>query len=109
MITKTERIRALNDVLRTTGIGGRIVITSGIAALPLAESEAIVRAVQTFSDFNTDNDPHGEHDCAVLTAAGQRVIFKVDYYDHNMTYLAPDPSDPEQTCRVLTLMLSSEY
>lgn len=109
MIIKTERIRALNDVLRTTGIGGRILVTSGIAALPPAEGEAIMRAVQTFTDFNPGNDPHQEHDCAVLTAAGQRVIFKIDYYDKEMTYLSPDPADPRQTCRVLTVMLSSEY
>lgn len=109
MPTKTERIRALNDLLRTIGVGGRIVITSGIAALPPADGETIVRAVQTFTDFNPDNDPHGEHDCAVLTAAGQRVIFKIDYYDRDMKFLSPDPSDPRQTCRVLTILLSSEY
>lgn len=109
MTTTTERIRALNDVLRTTGIGGRILMTAGIAALPEAEAAAILNAVRTFTDFNPDNDPHGEHDCAVLTAAGQRVIFKIDYYDKAMTYLSPDPSDPKQTCRVLTVMLSSEY
>ena len=109
MNTQTERIRALNDLLRTTGVGGQFLVTSGIAALPPAEGEAIVCAVQTFSEFSSDNDPHGEHDCAVLTAAGQRVIFKIDYYDRDMTYLSPDPSDPEQTCRVLTIMLSNEY
>ena len=109
MNTKTERIRALNDVLRTTGVGGQVVVTSGIAALPQAEGEEVVRAVQTFADFNSDNDPHGEHDCAVLTAAEQQVIFKIDYYDCSMIYLSPDPSDPEQTHRVLTLMLSNEY
>jgi hypothetical protein len=109
MTTKTERIRALNDVLRTTGIGGRILITRGIASLPPTEGEAIMHAVQTFNDFTADNDPHGEHDCAVLTAAGQQIIFKIDYYDREMTYLSPDPSDSRQTCRVLTVMLSSEY
>lgn len=109
MATRTERIRALNDALRNNGIGGRILLTSGIAALPATDGAAIMRAVTSFSDFNSDNDPHGEHDCAVLTAAGHRVIFKIDYYDRTMTYLSPDPSDPSRTCRVLTLMLSSEY
>ena len=96
MTTKTERIRALNDVLRTTGIGGRILITSGIAALPPADRQAIARAVQAFSDFNPENDPHGEHDCAVLTAAGHRIIFKIDYYDQDIIYLSPDPSDRDK-------------
>lgn len=71
MTTKTERIRALNDTLRATGIGGCIVITNGIATLQPPEVEAVLQAVQTFTDFNPDNDPHGEHDCAVLTAAGE--------------------------------------
>ena len=109
MNTKTERIRALNDVLRITGVGGQVVVTSGIAALPPAEGEAIMRAAQSFTEFNADNDPQGEHDCAVLTVSGRRVIFKIDYYDRDLTYLSSDPSDPEQTCRMLTLMLSSEY
>ena len=33
MDTRTERIRALNDRLRTTGEGGHVVITRGLAAL----------------------------------------------------------------------------
>ena len=33
MDTRTERIRALNDRLRTTGEGGNVVITRGLAAL----------------------------------------------------------------------------
>jgi Protein of unknown function (DUF3768) len=72
MTTKTERIRALNDALRTTGNGGVVMLTRAIAALPIDDQLAILAAVRSFADFNPDNDPYGEHDCAVLTAAGQR-------------------------------------
>jgi hypothetical protein len=109
MTTKTARIRALNDALRTTGRGGRVMLTRGIAALPVEQVKEILLAVQTFTDFNPDNDPHGEHDFALLQAAGRNVMFKIDYYDPTMTGGSEDPSDPSQTCRVLTIMLASEY
>jgi hypothetical protein len=109
MTTPTERIRALNDQLRTTGQGGDVVATRGIASLDLPTKAAIFAAVQAFDRFTSDNDPHGEHDFGLLEVAGQRVMFKIDYYDSNMTYLSPDPSDPQVTCRVLTILLASEY
>ncbi len=109
MIDKTERIRALNDKLRTTGAGGDVILTRALASLPEADLILILTTVKDFTNFTPDNDPHGEHDCAVLTAASQRVIFKIDYYDKAKTYGSDDPSDPERTCRVLTIMLASDY
>lgn len=109
MTDKTARIRLLNDVLRTKGIGGRLIITSGVAALPSAALNEILLAVQGFDAFTPDNDPWGEHDCAVLTAAGQRIMFKIDYYDRTMSRGSSDASDIRLTRRVLTIMLASEY
>jgi len=109
MTTKAERVRALNDQLRTTGEGGQIVATRGIAALSLAAKAAIFAAVQTFDRFTPDNDPYGEHDFGLVEVAGERVMFKVDYYDRSMTGHSPDAADPNVTTRVLTIMLASEY
>ena len=39
---QNERIAELNDLLRKTFIGGRIVITAGIAALPEGDQAAIL-------------------------------------------------------------------
>ena len=106
---KTARIRELNDQLRCKGIGGRIVITRGIEALGADEVVKVLAAVAKFDDFTEDNDPWGEHDCAVLTVSGRRIIFKVDYFDRDLRWHSPDASDPAVTERVLTVMLSEEY
>jgi len=105
----TLKIRRLNDLLRTTGDGGHVVVTVGIAALPPEEIAAIVNAVAAFDDFTPDNDPHGEHDCASLEAGGHSLIWKIDTYDLSLTRHSPDPADPTVTARVLTVMLSEEY
>ncbi len=102
-------IRDLNDALRTTGKGGRIVITPGIGALAPDAISAILAAVANFNAFDANNDPHGEHDCAVLTVGAKRVIWKIDYYDRSLSGHSPDPADPAVTTRILTIMLAEEY
>jgi hypothetical protein len=106
---RTARIRALNDELRQKGRGGATVMTSGIAALPDYARTAVMTAVGSFEHFNTANDPHGERDFAVLYVAGVRVMFKIDYYDLALAGHSHDPTNPEVTRRVLTIMLAEEY
>jgi hypothetical protein len=106
---KTRRIRDLNDTLRRWHIGGRIVFTEGIHALGPEPVAFILGAIAAFDRFNPDNDPYGEHDCAVMTVQKTRVIWKIDYYDKSLTFASSDPSDPKVTCRVMTVMLASEY
>ena len=59
--------------------------------------------------FNTDGDPQGWHEMGVIEFNGTTVCFKVDLYDVDYAYGSPEPSDPAQTRRVLTLLLPSEY
>ena len=103
------RVRDLNDALRQQGRGGRVVVTAGIAALAPEQVCSILAAVASFDAFGPDNDPYGEHDCAVLTVGAKRVIWKIDYYDRSRRKHSPDPADPTVTARVLTIMLGDEY
>jgi hypothetical protein len=106
---RVARIRALNDRLRTTGRGGMTVITNGVAALGLERVREVFDAVASFTDFSSDNDPWGEHDCTVLTVGTTSVIWKIDNYDRTRRYRSPDPADPKVTVRVLTIMTADEY
>ncbi|MGV2114309.1 DUF3768 domain-containing protein [Agrobacterium salinitolerans] len=107
--TQTDRIRELNDVLRTTWLTGKVLLTSGIQNLPDTTQSRIVEAVQGFDTFTPDNDPHGEHDFGAVTVEGHKVFWKIDYYDPTLQYGSEDPANPAVTKRVLTIMLAEEY
>ena len=128
--TNTKKIAELNDLCRKAmGVAGKLFQTVGIDALPLADQSAIrekVEAgadflitqllldpirekVETFDTFTPDNDPHGERDFGAFMHNGERIFWKIDYYDRTMTKGSEDPSDPGQTVRLLTIMLASEY
>jgi Protein of unknown function (DUF3768) len=109
MDSKTARIRALNDELRKNFAAGIAVMTPGIAALGAEAVARIVRTIAVFDDFCHANDPHEEHDFGAFDADGQRVFFKIEYYDDTLTYHSPDPADPSVTKRVITIMLAKEY
>ncbi len=66
-------------------------------------------AVRSFSAFTSGNDPHREHDFGALIVRGERLFWKIDYYDVDLTYGSAAPEDPSVTQRVLTIMLASEY
>ncbi|WP_417822371.1 DUF3768 domain-containing protein [Terasakiella sp.] len=104
-----NKIAQLNDLLRKEGIGGRVMITQGIQSLSTETRTNIFKAIREFSNFTKDNDPYGEHDFAALTVDGERINFKMDYYDKSLQYASEDPADPTITERVMTVLLASEY
>ncbi len=108
-VDRTARIRQLNDALRVNGTGGRVMMTAGIAALPLGDQVAVLAGVRAFANFDAANDPYGEHNCAVVQVGEHSIIWKIDYYDFQLEALSPDAADAAQTRRVLTVMLSSDY
>lgn len=106
---QVQEIRRLNDELRQTHKGGKVVLSTGVAALSEPEIAAILAAVASFEEFTRDNDPHGEHDCALFDWREHRVMFKIDYYDPSLQFHSNDPTDPKITARVMTVMFASEY
>lgn len=102
-------IRELNDRLRQSLAGGVLVMTAGVIALGHDHQRKILEALATFDSFDEGNDPYGEHDFGALEVEGERLFWKIDYYDRSLSARSPDPTDPSVTTRVLTVMLAEEY
>ena len=96
-------VAKLNDHFRKSGMG--IVVTQGVQVLE--NLHTLIDEIRRYSEFNEDNDPYGEHDFGTVHWYGEKVFWKIDYYDRSMQY-GSDPLDSECK-RVLTIMLASEY
>ncbi len=106
---RSAAVRKLNDEFRRTLIGGTVLMTTGVVALGAdAQAEALAK-VQAFDAFNADNDPWAEHDFGEIEVEGERLFWKLDYFDMTRAHHSPEPADPAVTERVLTIMLASEY
>lgn len=107
--TTHQTIQEINDAFRASFVGGTVMVTDGIIALGLTAQKAIVAKVRTFNNFTPDNDPYGEHDFGSFLHEGERIIFKIDYYDQTLTMGSDDPSNGSITRRVLTILLANEW
>ncbi len=101
--TEATRIAKLNDTFRKSGQG--VTITRGVQALE--DLIGLIDEIRRFNTFTEDNDPYGEHDFGVVYWNGEKVFWKVDYYDQNLT-CGEDPLS-SKCRRVMTVMLASEY
>ncbi len=101
-------IKTLNDTFRQTFTGGRVMLTAGINAKSQDDIAKILSEVRNFNHFTKDNDPYNEHDFGSFDYKGEKIFWKIDYYDKNYQYLSEDPSNPNITNRVLTIILASE-
>lgn len=108
-VPRAEQIARLNDALRKTAKGGKIVITRGVMHLTGFDGAALAEALASYSEFDPSGDPHGERDFGCMTLFGADLLWKVDYYDAQLEFGSDDPADPQVTQRVLTVMLAQEW
>jgi hypothetical protein len=108
--SRAKRIADLNDKFRKNLVtGGRTYMTAGVNAKgPEFVSKSLAKVI-AFDDFNADNDPHGEHDFGSFELEGEKLFWKIDYFDLAAEFGSEDPTDPKKTLRVLTVMLAEEY
>ncbi len=85
------------------------MLTSGIQNMGGEFALEAIKAVREFDQFSKDNDPWGEHDFGAVEIEGEKVFFKLDYYDLSLEQGSENPANEGCTHRVLTIMLASEY
>jgi Protein of unknown function (DUF3768) len=78
-------IAELNDAFRRSLVGGRVVLTPGIRALPQHTQAAIIGRVRSFEEFDADNDPFGQHNCSRFEHGGQTILWQIDLDDRVRT------------------------
>jgi Protein of unknown function (DUF3768) len=96
---KRARTIELNDQLRTTFKGGRVQMTRGVYDLDDRLRGRALSVLARYDRFHAD----GEHDSGVFIFAGYSFEWRIEYRGQDGTGVSPDPADPEQTFRVLTL------
>ncbi|WP_120632615.1 DUF3768 domain-containing protein [Ruegeria sp. EL01] len=115
---ETAMIATQNDLFRRaildaptspSALPGRLLVTPGVVGLGAAFMQEAVRLTAEFDVFSPDADPYALHEMGVITVQGETVWWRIDLYDCDYAYGADVPSDPDQTRRVLTILLPSEY
>ena len=106
---RRERIRRLNDALRKGRGQGQLMVTPGVLELANGSLPDVIALLRDYDAFSSDNDPYGEHDFGAFSYRGQKLFWKIDYYDRSLQFGSDDPANEAVTTRVLTLMLAREY
>jgi hypothetical protein len=96
---KRAKIIELNDLLRTTFKGGRVQMTRGVYDLDERLRGRALSVMARYSKFDESN----EHDCGIFIFAGYSFEWRIEYRGKDGIGVSPDPADPENTFRVLTL------
>lgn len=101
----SARIAKLNDAARRNVLC--YMTSAGVISLEPSIVGDIYTAVYNYKRFAEDNDPYREHDFGSLKIHGQKIFWKIDYYDEDLKYWC-DPLD-SKCRRVVTIMLAKEY
>lgn len=113
---RSSHIAVLNDRARhERDHTAKLVITRNCLATlagdgsSVAELAAQIRIFSALSEWKPPEGDRSECDLSYLQIDGLNLMFKVDYYAPGLKWGSEDPSDPQQTIRVITVMLPSDY
>ncbi len=103
--SKTVFTRALADILAGEDPD------PGTRQLNLMMGQCAVRRLINETPIDPGNDPHGERDFGVVEHQGHKIFWKVDVYANDGTFAwgSEMPWDAQQSFRVVTVMLASDW
>jgi uncharacterized protein DUF3768 len=104
--TERNSERGLNDALRQTFTGGRVLISPGVHSLPPDDNAKVLERVRGFTAFIDDNVPH--HDFGSFELAGVVYCFELEGFSSAQDG-SKEPAGAGKATRVLTIMRADEY
>jgi len=104
--TRAGSERELNDVLRQTFVGGRVLISPGVLALPPEDNAKVLERIRDFTAFNDEKVP--DHDFGSFELAGIVYCFELECVSRTQ-YSSNEPAHIGKGTRVLTIMRADEY
>lgn len=114
-LDRAEKIACLNDLARlgldrtSKTVITRSCLDTFCSGDPLSRLIVQAELRRAMRGHKFENDAHGERDFGAFEFRGEKLFFKIDYYDLELTYGSEDPADASQTTRVITIMLASDY
>jgi len=108
-MSSQDEIRSLNDQLRRSQVGGKVMLSAGLVALFEKDLAAVVELVRAFDDFSEDNDPYGEHDFGAFEYQGQTINWKIDYHALDIQHGSENPANAAITKRVFSIRKEKQF
>ena len=83
----------------------------GTRQLNLMMGQHALRRLINETPIDPGNDPHGERDFGVVEHQGHKIFWKVDVYANDGTFAwgSETPWDAQQSFRIVTVMLASDW
>ena len=103
---RKDSIRELNDALRQTLAGGRVLLSPGVLSLPVEANAELLERVRSFTAFDPDND--AEHGFGRFDFAGVAYCFELECCSRTHDG-AKEAVDAGKGTRALTVMRADEY
>ena len=101
----TDPTRALADILAGDAED------PGARQASLMLGQAALRRLINETPIEPGNDPHGERDFGAAEFQGRKIFWKIDVYANDGTFAwgSEVPWDAQQSFRVVTVMLASDW
>ena len=103
--SRTVFTRTLADILAGDGDD------PGARQASLMMGQAALRRLINETPIEPGNDPHGERDFGVVEFQGHKIFWKIDVYanDGTLSWGSETPWNPQQSFRVVTMMLACDW
>jgi hypothetical protein len=124
-VDQSAEIARLNDAARAGSLPtSRTVFTRALADILAGDAEdpgarqaslmlgqAGLRKLINETPIDPGSDPHGERDFGAAEFQGRKIFWKIDVYANDGTFSwgSETPWDAQQSFRVVTIMLASDW